>query len=168
MYIFHPHPLCQKGCQCCLCCLLGLLGSPGLWLLQPLPGLQVLPLLLRLLVSWAMMLLQGPGVTGTAAAVGVIEVVDTTAIAPAILSLLHWFSCLHEVQLLHLQMYRCMDLSSILVCCTEKTLLGYGCPTGYKLKGRDKGMIHITLMLMVLSISWLQQATQQVNAYFPN
>lgn len=54
----------------------------------------------------------------------------TTAAAPLVLLLLSWFT--------HILIYRCVDLSGIPVCCAEKPSLDYGCPTGGKLKGRDK------------------------------
>ena len=47
--------------------------------------------------------------------------------------------CLLEVQSTHLQKYRCMHLSGILVCCAGSLLLVNGCPTGCDLHGRDKG-----------------------------
>lgn len=56
-----------------------------------------------------------------------------------LLSLLPWFHCLCEAQSAHLQMYMCMDLSGVLVCCSENSLLVYGCPTDCNLEGREKG-----------------------------
>lgn len=54
----------------------------------------------------------------------------------------------------------CVDLLSILVCFAEDTLLGYRCPTGYNLKGRDQGnnslmmtsplLLYLTRMLTML------------------
>lgn len=39
----------------------------------------------------------------------------------------------------HLWMTRCVELSRILVCWAEELLMTYGCFTGCRLKGRDKG-----------------------------
>ena len=47
--------------------------------------------------------------------------------------------CPQEIQSTQLQMYRCMGLSGILVCCAENPLLVYRCPTGCNLEMRDKG-----------------------------
>ena len=53
--------------------------------------------------------------------------------------MLPWFHHLHKVQSTHLQMYRCLDFSGVLVCHAESPLLVYRCPTGFNLERRDKG-----------------------------
>lgn len=55
-----------------------------------------------------------------------------------LLLLLLWFCCFYEVQSIHPQMYKCMDLSGILVGLAEDPLLDFGCCTSCNLKGRDK------------------------------
>lgn len=61
--------------------------------------------------------------------------------------LLPWFCHLHQVQFTHLQIYRCMNISSMLVCGAEKPSLVYGCSAGCNLEGRDKGSIHSAVMV---------------------
>ena len=43
-----------------------------------------------------------------------------------LLWLLPQLCCLYEIQYTHFLMYRCMDISKILVCYTEEPSLGYG------------------------------------------
>ena len=57
------------------------------------------------------------------------------------LSLFPQFRLLCVFQSTHLQMYRCVDLSSVLVCWVEEPLLSYGCFTSCGLKSSDKGSI---------------------------
>lgn len=44
-----------------------------------------------------------------------------------------------EVQSNHLQMYRCLVQSSVLVCCAESLLLVTGCLTDCDFEGGDEG-----------------------------
>ena len=55
----------------------------------------------------------------------------------ALLPLIPQFRLLCVFQSTHLQMYRCVDLSRVLVCWAEEPLLSYGCFTSRRLKGRD-------------------------------
>lgn len=54
-------------------------------------------------------------------------------------SVLSWFYQLHKFQSTYLQMHRCVTLSSIPMCHVENPRMGYICPAGCSLKGRDKG-----------------------------
>ena len=47
-------------------------------------------------------------------------------------------------------MYRCVDLSGVLVCWAEKPMLSFGCFTSSRLDGRDRGPSKSTLMLKSL------------------
>ena len=48
------------------------------------------------------------------------------------------FHCFLGVQSTHLQMYSCMDLSGILLCCVGSPFLVYGCPFSCNLEGKHK------------------------------
>lgn len=53
--------------------------------------------------------------------------------------LLPYFHCLLGVQFIHLQIYRCMDLLSVLLCYVGHPLLFKGHPFSYKLEERHNG-----------------------------
>lgn len=63
-----------------------------------------------------------------------------------------WFHHLHKAPSTNLQIYRCMDVSGILVWCAEIPLLVCGCPTCCNLEGKTKGATHSVMMLMSLLI----------------
>ena len=47
-------------------------------------------------------------------------------------------------------MYRCVDLSGVLVCWAEKPILSFGSFTSSRLNGRDRGVSNSTMMLTSL------------------
>ena len=50
-----------------------------------------------------------------------------------------YFDCFLGIQSTHLQMYACVDLSVVLLCCLGNPLLVNECLFCCNLKGRDKG-----------------------------
>lgn len=85
-------------------------------------------------------------------------------------SLFPWFCRLCMFQSTNFQIYKCVDLSSILVCWTEHPLLNHGCFTSFRWKERDKGSIllhndaDITTILLICQFFLRFTSTSQMKS----
>lgn len=84
------------------------------------------------------------------------------------------FCLFYEFISTHLQMYKRVDLSSILMCWAAEPLLNYACFTSYRQKGRGKGTVSyyhnadITVSYCVLRVLHIVQICLLANTCFAN